>query len=151
LSEAGSAGGDAGTRVVDGGVDGGDKEGDLPPGSYYGEKRWAEETIESVADVTLLARFKTGVADHGDSGGPLLCGGLIVATTSCHDDGWGTQHKLETYARADNASAWIKERILTWEEPVDAAPGSEGGVGPGLDAGAGGEASTAVRDASSRD
>ena len=39
------------------------------------------------AGAGLAADFETSIADSGDSGGPLLCDGVLAGVTSCHDDG----------------------------------------------------------------
>jgi secreted trypsin-like serine protease len=65
----------------------------------------------------------TGIADHGDSGGPLLCGGQIWGTVSCHTDGDGNQHTVEWYAQVNDLSQqWIKTTMNGWANPAPPPP-----------------------------
>ena len=62
----------------------------------------------------LEVKYKTGIADHGDSGGPLICGGSVVGTVSCHADGAWPQHLSEYYARLDKAGSWVNQVVAAW-------------------------------------
>ncbi len=95
------------------------------PGDYYEGKRTAAETVIALGDGFIQVKYGTGIADHGDSGGPLLCDGAIMGTTSCHNDGDVPAHQIEYYARVDVGFDWIQARIASWEEP-DA--GTDGGA-----------------------
>jgi protease YdgD len=77
-------------------------------------KRKGTEKLVATADVYLTVTQGSALADHGDSGGPLICGTKIVGTTSCHNDGDWPQHNTEYYARVDAASAWIAGQITQW-------------------------------------
>ena len=60
--------------------------------------------------------WRTGIADRGDSGGPLLCNGKIAAVTSCHVDGsYPDCTRSEVYARVDNIATWIDAVEKKWE------------------------------------
>jgi hypothetical protein len=61
-------------------------------------KRSATEKIESVDATTIAVKMVSGVADHGDSGGPLLCDGRISAVVHNHTDGDWPSHIRENYA-----------------------------------------------------
>jgi hypothetical protein len=84
-------------------------------------KRSCTEIIQSTATTALQVTVGTGLADHGDSGGPLICNNVIAGATSCHTDGDWPGHHIEYYARIDNASDWIAQTIAAWE---GAAPDS---------------------------
>lgn len=80
----------------------------------FGQKRKGTEIVSSVTDVNVIVSAGTGLADSGDSGGPLICNGVIVGATSCHDDGHYPQHAAEYYARVDVARSWIDEKLAEW-------------------------------------
>jgi hypothetical protein len=80
----------------------------------FGQKRTATENVMSNDATTILVAAGTGIADHGDSGGPLICGELIVGVTSCHPDGEGSAHTMEYYTRADAVSAWLDGQVALW-------------------------------------
>jgi len=69
----------------------------------YADKREAQVTIEALASTAVAVSPGSGLPDHGDSGGPLLCDGAIVGVTSCGD---GTPDRV-WYARADRARRWL--------------------------------------------
>ncbi|MEO8875317.1 MAG: trypsin-like serine protease, partial [Polyangiaceae bacterium] len=71
------------------------------------QKRDATEVVTQIGSTTVEVTYGTGLADHGDSGGPLLCGGAIAATVSCHTDGDYPTHQNEFYARIDGIAGWI--------------------------------------------
>jgi hypothetical protein len=81
---------------------------------YYGEKRTGTEVVRGVHDTSIEVELGTAIADSGDSGGPLLCGGVVVGATSCHYDGDWPAHRIEHYARLDGASSWIAAQIARW-------------------------------------
>ena len=85
-----------------------------------GVKRKGTEIIRTVDATSFEVEFVDGVADSGDSGGPLLCNDVIVGATSCHWDGDWPDHRLEEYARVDGAAPWIRAAIASW--PTAAAP-----------------------------
>jgi secreted trypsin-like serine protease len=78
------------------------------------QKRRASETVESVDDTSVLVKYKTGIVDHGDSGGPLLCGGKIAGATSCGTDGAWPDHREAYYARTDTIRDWITATVDGW-------------------------------------
>ena len=78
-----------------------------------GVKRGAWETIAAVGASSIKVNLETGIADHGDSGGPLLCDGVIAAATSCGNDS-SPSHTTGYYARVDTAALWISQAIQTW-------------------------------------
>jgi hypothetical protein len=74
------------------------------------QKRSATEIVENVDKSSIEIQRKSGIVDHGDSGGPLLCKGAIAGTTSCGDD----QHQQAFYARVDELGAWIGQAVAAW-------------------------------------
>jgi hypothetical protein len=77
-------------------------------------KRAAFEDVLSVSHAFIQVGADTGIADHGDSGGPLICGTTIAGATSCHTDGNFPDHSVEFYARIDDAVDFIDQQINTW-------------------------------------
>jgi hypothetical protein len=77
-------------------------------------KRTGTEIVQAVAQTYVTVTSGTGLADEGDSGGPLICGGAIAATTSCHTDGAWPVHTTEYYGRVDAANAWITSTLSQW-------------------------------------
>lgn len=79
------------------------------------EKRSASSTISRVRPYVFETTWLDGVADSGDSGGPILCEreGIsnLVGTVAYHTDGEGAQHVREWYARVDVAMPWLEERL----------------------------------------
>jgi V8-like Glu-specific endopeptidase len=86
---------------------------DTPSGTTYEQKRYATETVRAVDSTFVTVARGTGIADHGDSGGPLLCGGTIEGATSCHLD---DPHLIEYYARVDSGAAWITQQMAAWHK-----------------------------------
>jgi hypothetical protein len=94
-------------------------------------KRSATGSIVSVDATGIVVEKGTGIADHGDSGGPLLCedagtGELgIVAVVHNHtddnDDDF-TAHKLENYARIDE---WVDKTLADWKLGIRPPPRAE--------------------------
>jgi hypothetical protein len=78
------------------------------------QKRTGTERVTGSATASLEVTKGTGIADSGDSGGPLLCGGVIVGATSCHIDGTFPDHQVEHYARVAVAAPWIEQQITAW-------------------------------------
>jgi secreted trypsin-like serine protease len=79
------------------------------------QKRRATETVESKGRTSLRVVARSGIVDHGDSGGPLLCGAKIVGTTSCGNDGSGAAHTEAYYARTDGIRDWIDSVVASWQ------------------------------------
>lgn len=88
---------------------------DTSAGATYGQKRSATAKVGSSDAANIRVDWKTGIADHGDSGGPLLCGGSVAGATSCHSDGDFPGHREEFYARADAYRNWIQRTIAGWK------------------------------------
>jgi hypothetical protein len=80
------------------------------------QKRRADVTVLSVDASAVLVEWKSGISDHGDSGGPLLCGGQLVGDTSCGVDGSFPDHTETWYARTDRARDWIDAQLGAWRE-----------------------------------
>jgi V8-like Glu-specific endopeptidase len=80
----------------------------------YEQKRSATEKVKRSAAGFITVDNGSGIADHGDSGGPLLCGSVISGTTSCHIDGDYPAHTEEFYARVDAFKPWIQQTISAW-------------------------------------
>lgn len=74
------------------------------------QRRVATETVAGAGKTWVEAHWKSGLVDHGDSGGPLLCDGAIVGVTSC-----GSVEADEAfYGRVDNVAAWVRATIAGW-------------------------------------
>ena len=82
--------------------------------STYGQKRSATEKVKSADAAVITVDKGSGIADHGDSGGPLLCGSSIAGAVSCHNDGIYPAHTEEFYARVDAFKPWIQQTIASW-------------------------------------
>jgi hypothetical protein len=78
------------------------------------QKRRATETVEQVETTWVLVGNKSGIVDHGDSGGPLLCGARIAGVTSCGTDGAYPDHREAYYARTDSIRDWITATVAAW-------------------------------------
>jgi len=59
------------------------------------------ERVEASSSSNIVVVMDTGLADHGDSGGPLLCDGAISAITRGHSDGDWPAHARENYTPID--------------------------------------------------
>ncbi len=81
----------------------------------FEQKREASVWVKSLGATWIDLLWKTGIADHGDSGGPLLCNGDIAAVTSCGDDGVYPDHREAYYARVDNIDKWIVATTKKWQ------------------------------------
>jgi len=84
-------------------------------------KRAGTSEIRSVFADTIKVEYETAVADSGDSGGPLLCGGAIVGTVACHTDGDWPSHRTEYYERTSSLNSWIGDTIKEWA-PISSTP-----------------------------
>ena len=82
------------------------------------KKRSATSNVTPAVAPNLEVTAGTGLATHGDSGGPLLCNDVVVGTVSCHNDGDGATHEVEYYAAVSDASAWITQQIAAWSPAV---------------------------------
>lgn len=80
----------------------------------YEQKRKGTSTVAAVDASVVTVDLGSALADHGDSGGPLICGGIIAGATSCHTDGDWPLHKREYYARVDAFAGWINQQISAW-------------------------------------
>jgi hypothetical protein len=96
--------------------------------AQYGQKRTGTETVQGNVPTAIQVSLGTALADHGDSGGPLLCGGVIAGTTSCHSDGDWPAHQVESYAWVAAASQWIGGQIAAWGTPPPPPPPPPAGV-----------------------
>jgi len=76
-------------------------------------KRSGSSTVISVDTKTVWVRAHSAVADHGDSGGPLLCSGKLRAVTSCGASTRWQQREV-AYARVETARAWIADVKHKW-------------------------------------
>lgn len=95
------------------------------------EKRAASVTVVAARETSVDVRAKSGSSSHGDSGGPLLCGGALVATTSCLPD-WPLD--IVAYGNVSAGRAWIDAMIADWK-PKATAAGSVDASAPSTDAG----------------
>ena len=78
------------------------------------QKRSATERVLAVDGTSVKVTRKSGIVDHGDSGGPLLCAGRIAGVTSCGSDGVYPHHRVASYARVDTVDDWIQQTIASW-------------------------------------
>jgi hypothetical protein len=87
----------------------------------YGQKRRATERVVAVTAMNVEVEADSGVVDHGDSGGPLLCGRQIAGVTSCKSDGEWPRHSRALYARTDRLAGFIESTLAAWRRsPVPA-------------------------------
>jgi hypothetical protein len=91
-----------------------------------GIKRSATERVESQNATTIAVRMVSGIADHGDSGGPLLCDGRIAGVVHNHTDGDWPTHIRENYATID--AVWVTNVTADYssEAPVAVASWAPG-------------------------
>jgi hypothetical protein len=75
----------------------------------HGLKYSCTERVTAVDSTTTRVIMDSGIADHGDSGGPLLCASGIAAVVHNHTDGDWPDHIRENYATID--SDWITSTI----------------------------------------
>jgi Trypsin len=101
----------------------------------FEQKRTGTEIMQDVQATSVMVKLGTALADHGDSGGPLICNGVIAGATSCHTDGDWPAHQLEHYARIDAASAWIDQQIQAWGGGGTDGGTTDSGADTGTDAG----------------
>lgn len=80
-----------------------------PATATNGIKRSATSRITFVSSSEVDITWQTGISDGGDSGGPLLCNGVIVATDKGHDDGDFPQHQSSIYKPVD--PAWTASNV----------------------------------------
>ena len=85
------------------------------------KKRSATSNVAPAVAPNLEVTAGTGLAAHGDSGGPLLCSDVVVGTVSCHNDGDGASHEVEYYAAVSDASDWIATQIAAWSAETTAS------------------------------
>ena len=79
---------------------------------HVGEKRSCDVAVDSADEHLTQVQWKTGIPDHVDSGGPLICNGVITAVVRNHAGTSEGIHTKETYTTLD--VPWI-QRIL--EDP----------------------------------
>src|SRR5207249_4016358 len=75
----------------------------------WGQRRVARVSVEDVYGSLVRLAPIDGISDGGDSGGPLACGGTVVAVDSCGDGA-----SYSEYARLDLAWDWITDTIDGW-------------------------------------
>jgi hypothetical protein len=78
------------------------------------QRRSATEKVLAVSQTAVHVQRKSGIVDHGDSGGPLLCAGEIAGVTSCATDGGGPRHREAYYGRTDDVASWIAHTVAAW-------------------------------------
>jgi secreted trypsin-like serine protease len=81
----------------------------------FEQKRDANVRVLASGTTWLSVQWKNGISDHGDSGGPLLCGDKIAGVTSCGTDGSYPDHRSSYYARVDNIDDWLDRVIQAWK------------------------------------
>lgn len=83
-------------------------------GVVRGEAREATCLVRAIRGEVLVADAVSGIADKGDSGGPLFVGDRVVAVASCHTDGEGANHRQEIYARLVPTLGFIDATRARW-------------------------------------
>lgn len=93
-------------------------------------KRSATNIVSQVESFELETTAVDGIADSGDSGGPLFCGGLLVATTAYHLDTDGPAHRKEWYMRTDAVEPWMRAQFAAWNQawPADSTVDADAGA-----------------------
>lgn len=87
-----------------------------------GPKRSATSSVIAVDEKTITVSAGTGIATHGDSGGPLFDGQRIAGVVSCHTDGEVPSHKIEYYTPlSSKAMDWMQSTMTTWATPGSGA------------------------------
>jgi len=77
------------------------------------QKRSGTSRVEAVGPHSVEVTAVTALADHGDSGGPLLCNSRIRGITSCGPDGpW--KKRSVAYARVEPVKAWMDGVKANW-------------------------------------
>jgi hypothetical protein len=79
------------------------------------QKRAANVNVRFLGSTWLEVAWQTGISDHGDSGGPLICSDKVAGVTSCGTDGTYPNHKSTYYARVDNIATWIDTTVKKWQ------------------------------------
>jgi uncharacterized membrane protein YgcG len=102
------------------------------------QKRSAISNVELIQKDLIRVGWVTGIADSGDSGGPLFCDDLLVGETCCHSDGDWPVHDTEYFTRVDITLDWIHATMVAWGNPAEGSGGSGGGGGAGGSGGGGG-------------
>lgn len=78
----------------------------------HADKRSGSVRIVTVLPQAVWVGWKTAMPDHGDSGGPLLCGGNITGVVSCGDNGPVADRHI-AYARPQAEPNWLRNTLLT--------------------------------------
>jgi hypothetical protein len=99
-------------------------------------KKTANEQVTSVNVQDVVVAYDTGIADRGDSGGPLLCSGASVGVFSWIDD-YSSATASRRYARIDGAlGTWIQGVVAKYAPPpVDLGGNDAQGASSDLDGG----------------
>jgi secreted trypsin-like serine protease len=79
----------------------------------FADKRSGSERIVDVSEQAVEVAWQTAMADHGDSGGPLLCGGKISGVTSCGPEG-DPHTRTVAYARPQAEAPWMSRVMRDW-------------------------------------
>jgi hypothetical protein len=79
------------------------------------QKRSGTLTVASFVGSDVSMAKGTAWPDTGDSGGPFVCGGSVLAVTSCaHYDKNHEFHDDEYLARVDTVTSWIDQQLDAW-------------------------------------
>lgn len=78
---------------------------------FLGKREAQVKIVGAPRPTSLDVGAVTGIARHGDSGGPLLCDGKLVATTSCEPD-W--PYDVVAYGNVSAGASWIAETTAKW-------------------------------------
>lgn len=81
---------------------------DTKAGPRFLEKRSATVTIGDVRAASFDVTAKSGLSDHGDSGGPLYCDGIVAGVTSCLPD---FPVDAVSYVATAAVADWIAETL----------------------------------------
>jgi len=78
------------------------------------QRRTANVEIVSSSAPAISSKWKSGIDDRGDSGGPLLCNGKIAGTVSCGPDFAGPTDSRSFYVPMATQRAAINDVINGW-------------------------------------
>ena len=102
-------------------------------GADAGRKRRTQGRVVASSSSRIELDSTHGIADHGDSGGPLYCsrGGaadFVYATVSRHCDGEGASHRRELYQNLNSVLPWVRQLLQAWSAPAVAASAAHPGT-----------------------
>jgi hypothetical protein len=103
----------AGTALTTIGFGVHDSSNDPNDVAYIGAKFSATENVVAVTNNYISVNEGSGLAVHGDSGGPLFFNGTVVGDLMCTMGDPG--HLVDYYQRVDQIAGWMNSTINTWD------------------------------------